>query len=244
MRPVIGAAAAAGALALGGVWLAAARTASPVQAAANQPQAAATAASQPTGPIQVNCGEGRQAVVHSTTTGNETVSRVECVADPAAAPFSETAALQPQSFNTNAPVAPPAQVVSKPVVRERVVYRDRPVQTASRSQAPSNPAPSADQGYGSGDYNRDRQNGGYGDNRTADAGYGRNDGYGNSAPSYPTETHEGRSWKKSAVIIGASAAGGAAVGAVLGGGSGAKKGAIVGALGGTIYDVATRNRNR
>src|SRR4051812_42907512 len=183
MRPVIGAAAAAGALALGGVWLAAARTASPVQAAANQPQAAASAASQPTGPIQVNCGEGRQAVVHSTTTGNETVSRVECVADPAAAPFSETAALQAQSFSTNAPVAPPAQVVSKPVVHERVVYRDRPVQTASRSQAPSYPGPSersAD--YGSGDYNRDRQNGGNGDSRSADYGYGRNDGYGNSAP--------------------------------------------------------------
>ena len=49
--------------------------------------------------------------------------------------------------------------------------------------------------------------------------------------------------KKSAIIIGGSTAAGAGVGAVLGGGSGAKKGAVVGLLGGTIYDVATRNKH-
>ena len=54
--------------------------------------------------------------------------------------------------------------------------------------------------------------------------------------------HQGRSWKKSAVIIGGATAGGAGVGAVLGGGSGAKKGAVVGLVGGTIYDIATRNK--
>lgn len=53
---------------------------------------------------------------------------------------------------------------------------------------------------------------------------------------------EGRSWKKSAAIIGGSTAAGAGVGAILDGGSGAKKGAVVGLLGGTIYDIATRNR--
>jgi hypothetical protein len=52
----------------------------------------------------------------------------------------------------------------------------------------------------------------------------------------------GRSWKKSAAIIGGSTAAGAGVGAVLGGGSGAKKGAVVGLLGGTVYDLATRGR--
>jgi hypothetical protein len=57
-----------------------------------------------------------------------------------------------------------------------------------------------------------------------------------------TEVKQGRSWKKSALIIGGSAAGGAGVGALLGGGSGAKKGAVVGGIGGLVYDLATRNK--
>ena len=68
-----------------------------------------------------------------------------------------------------------------------------------------------------------------------------------SVPAYRTydggqrrTVRRGRSWKKSAVIIGGSTAAGAGVGAVLGGGSGAKKGAVAGLLGGTIYDLATR----
>jgi hypothetical protein len=52
----------------------------------------------------------------------------------------------------------------------------------------------------------------------------------------------GRSWKKSAAIIGGSTAAGAGVGAVLGGGGGAKKGAVVGLVGGVVYDIATRDR--
>jgi hypothetical protein len=52
----------------------------------------------------------------------------------------------------------------------------------------------------------------------------------------------GRTWKKSAAIIGGSTAAGAGVGAVLDGGSGAKKGAVVGLVGGLVYDIATRNR--
>lgn len=52
----------------------------------------------------------------------------------------------------------------------------------------------------------------------------------------------GRTWKKSAAIIGGSTAAGAGVGALLSGGSGAKKGAVVGLVGGVVYDIATRNR--
>jgi len=52
----------------------------------------------------------------------------------------------------------------------------------------------------------------------------------------------GRTWKKSAAIIGGSTAAGAGVGALLGRGSGAKKGAVVGLIGGVVYDIATRNR--
>ena len=62
------------------------------------------------------------------------------------------------------------------------------------------------------------------------------------ARTAPAEVKRGRSWKKSALIIGGSAAGGAGVGAILGGGSGAKKGAIVGGIGGLVYDLATRNK--
>jgi hypothetical protein len=70
-----------------------------------------------------------------------------------------------------------------------------------------------------------------------------------SSPTYSraSTTYEparkNRSWKKSAVIIGGTTAGGAGVGALLGGKSGAKKGAVAGLVGGTIYDIATRNKN-
>jgi hypothetical protein len=62
-----------------------------------------------------------------------------------------------------------------------------------------------------------------------------------SSPRYET-VHQGRSWKKSALIIGGSAAGGAGVGAIVDGKSGAKKGAIIGGVGGLVYDLATRNK--
>jgi len=54
--------------------------------------------------------------------------------------------------------------------------------------------------------------------------------------------HTGRSWKKSALIIGGSAAGGAGLGAIVGGKSGAIKGAVLGGVAGTVYDIATRNK--
>jgi hypothetical protein len=63
-----------------------------------------------------------------------------------------------------------------------------------------------------------------------------------SAPRTMTRRAAGRTWKKSAIIIGGSTAAGAGVGAVMGGGSGAKKGAVVGLLGGVVYDIATRDR--
>lgn len=59
-----------------------------------------------------------------------------------------------------------------------------------------------------------------------------------------SSTQQVRSWKKSALIIGGSAAGGAAVGAVLDGKSGAKKGAVLGGVAGTVYDIATRSKTR
>jgi hypothetical protein len=63
-----------------------------------------------------------------------------------------------------------------------------------------------------------------------------------AAPVYRDEPKQTRSWKKSALIIGGATAGGAGVGAILDGKSGAKKGAVVGLVGGTVYDIATRNK--
>lgn len=53
-----------------------------------------------------------------------------------------------------------------------------------------------------------------------------------------------RSVKKSAVIIGSSAAGGAGLGALLGGKKGAAIGAIVGGGGATLWDQVTRHNNK
>jgi hypothetical protein len=61
-----------------------------------------------------------------------------------------------------------------------------------------------------------------------------------TAPAEPV--HTGRSWKKSALIIGGSAAGGAGIGAIVGGKGGAIKGAVLGGVAGTVYDIATRNK--
>ena len=51
-----------------------------------------------------------------------------------------------------------------------------------------------------------------------------------------------RSGKKSALIIGGSAAGGAITGALIGGKKGAVIGGIIGGAGGTIYDRKTRKK--
>jgi hypothetical protein len=163
----------------------------------------------------VNCGEGRQAMVYSDPrTGG---SQVQCVAAEGFAPSMMTpgvAGAMPVSQFAPAIVSP-AQVAP-----ERVVYRDRPAaRPAYRSASRSTTA-----------------------SRTSSA-----DGYPAAEPAYSRGStaepvRQGRSWKKSAVIIGGSTAAGAGAGAVLGGKDGAKKGAVVGLLGGTIYDIATRNK--
>jgi hypothetical protein len=65
-----------------------------------------------------------------------------------------------------------------------------------------------------------------------------------AASSAPRRASTTRPWKKSALIIGGSAAGGAGIGALIDGGSGAKKGAVVGGLAGVVYDLATRDGRR
>jgi len=63
-----------------------------------------------------------------------------------------------------------------------------------------------------------------------------------SSTRYREPVRNGRTWKKSALIIGGSAAGGAGLGAIVDGKSGAKKGAILGGVGGLVYDLATRHK--
>jgi hypothetical protein len=163
----------------------------------------------------VNCGEGRQALVSTDPRTGQ--SQVQCVGAEA----SLTGAMTP-GMASAMPVSQfvPAIVPAQPAPQQ-VVYRD-PVVPATRSTARRSSAPRA---------------------RTAS-----NSTYGTAEPSYSRGSavepvQQGRSWKKSAIIIGGSTAAGAGVGAVLDGKSGAKKGAVVGLLGGTIYDIATRNKH-
>jgi len=204
-----------GVLALGGLLLAnSGRSASAQPSLAGPSFASQTESSRTT---LVNCGEGRQALVFTDPRTGQ--SQVQCVGAEAGY-ATTTGALMP-GMATAMPVSQfvPAIVPAQPA--PQVVYRD-PVVPAARSTAARSSAPRA---------------------RTAS-----NSTYSAAEPSYSRGSaaepvQQGRSWKKSAIIIGGSTAAGAGVGAVLGGGSGAKKGAVVGLLGGTIYDVATRNKH-
>jgi len=204
-----------GVLALGGLLVAnSGRSASAQPSLAGPSFASQTESSRTT---LVNCGEGRQALVFTDPRTGQ--SQVQCVG--AEAGYATTTGAVMPGMATAMPVSQfvPAIVPAQPA--PQVVYRD-PVVPAARSTAPRSSAPRA---------------------RTAS-----NSTYSSAEPSYSRGSaaepaQQGRSWKKSAIIIGGSTAAGAGVGAVLGGGSGAKKGAVVGLLGGTIYDVATRNKH-
>ena len=153
------------------------------------------------GPVLVNCGEGRRALVRQASYGGQRAAQVECV-DAAALPMAVDAWGQPlvgRGLATPVLANYTTPVYSAPAVRAPVR-----TQTVYRRSAPT---------Y-----------------RTA------------SVSRHPTT--QVRSWKKSALIIGGSAAGGAAVGAVLDGKSGAKKGAVLGGVAGTVYDIATRTKTR
>jgi hypothetical protein len=203
-----------GVLALGGLLLAnSGRSASAQSSLAGPAFVSQTDANRTT---LVNCGEGRQALVFTDPRTGQ--SQVQCVGAEASL---NTGAMTP-GMATAMPVSQfvPAIVPAQPAPQQ-VVYRD-PVVPAARSTARRSSAPRA---------------------RTAS-----NSTYEAAEPSYSRGSavepaQQGRSWKKSAIIIGGSTAAGAGVGAVMGGKKGAVTGGVVGLLGGTIYDIATRNKH-
>lgn len=192
----------------------------------------ASAATVPAGTL-VDCGEGRQAVVHPVTAGSG-ASRIECVANVDTTPV--------------APVAlTPVGTPERTVVRERVVYRTAPApRTPVRSASNDEPvyrSPGAEPV----DYpERTSYPASYPSRGPAvePVSYPDRSGDPDQSSRYPAQEQQKspRSWKKTAIIIGGATAGGAGVGAILGGGSGAKKGAVLGAVAGTIYGVVTRNK--
>jgi hypothetical protein len=59
-------------------------------------------------------------------------------------------------------------------------------------------------------------------------------------PARPSEQRRGRSWKKTALVIGGSSAAGAGVGAIFGGKKGALIGAAIGGGASTIYETTKK----
>lgn len=213
MKAII--ATAAGVLGLGGLLVASSGRTTNAQAT---PQTAGASIDRPT---LVNCGEGRQALVYPNSRPNG-LAQVECVAQGQAASLSSDPYARTLPAIDNGTMAmgyapmgyAPQQFVSTTQVPARPAVQERVVYRDRPVTRSNRSAPTY---------------------RTSSA---------SARPTYRSEreVRQGRSWKKSAVIIGGSTAGGAGVGALLGGKGGAKKGAVVGLLGGTVYDIATRNK--
>ena len=136
-----------------------------------------------------------------------------------------TATIQPAFYTTDAQgytLHPPQGVYAQPLVAQPLVRAAQPVQPVVRTTRPVvYEAPRATR-------------------RTLPAS--------RTAPVYTSErdeygepTRQGRSTKKSVLIVGASAGTGAAIGALAGGGKGAAIGALAGGAAGLVYDRVTAN---
>jgi hypothetical protein len=214
-----------GVLALGGVLVANSGRSASAQPTSTVPAIVNQADSRTT---LVNCGEGRQALITSDPRGTGLAQplgpmvaavQVQCVATDASAFATGVPTAMPVSQFSSSPFVPAVVSPVRPAVEQRVEYSEPAARPTYRSTSRSSSVRRTSAPV----------------YRSAEPSYSRS--------SDVSAARQGRSWKKSAAIIGGSTAAGAGVGAILGGKSGAVKGGVVGLIGGTVYDVATRNRD-
>lgn len=158
----------------------------------------------------VNCGPGQQALIRPTLVNGQATSQVDCVAVAA-----------PPAGYAQAPYAP---AMAQPVAYPQALAAQAapaPTYVSYPAQAPVVVAPEAVRPAStSARRTTYRSTGDY--------------------VEYEPARKSGRSWKKSAVIIGSSAGVGAGVGAATGGKKGALIGAAIGGGGAAIWDQVTR----
>lgn len=171
------------------------------------------------GQIAVNCGPGQQTMIRPSVVNGQAVSQVECVAVPPAYAQvpSANGAVQPVYGQ---PVY--GQPAYAPAATVPVGYA--PAGYAPVAQAPVYPEAARPVSY-------------------RPAVQRVDDGYVEYRPARPVRrVKTGRSWQKSAIIIGSSAGIGAGIGAASGGKKGALIGAAIGGGASAIWDQVTRNK--
>jgi hypothetical protein len=162
-------------------------------------------------PVLVSCQSGKRAFIRQTLVNGQVVPQVECVSDAGIAPAAAPVYGAPQTAMTYGP-----QPVSyQPAVpyAQPVAYAPQPAIAQPAVYSAPAPRPVVER-------------------RVV---YERRPVYQNREVR-----SNGRSWKKSAVIIGSSAGVGAGVGAAVGGKKGALIGAAIGGGSAAIWDQATR----
>jgi hypothetical protein len=177
------------------------------------PSAAAPAAQAGAAPMLVNCGPGQQPLIRHVSVNGTLVPQFECVhvpADPAIT--AQTPGAPMMAPQMAAPAYP------QPMPASAYGYAAAPVYPPPATVYTSAPRPAADP------YVRPASH------RIV---------YDDDVVTYRSPK-QGRTWQKSAIIIGSSAGVGAGVGAATGGRKGALIGAAIGGGSATIWDQATR----
>jgi len=177
--------------------------------------ASPTAAGAPVanGQFVVNCGPGQQALIRPSIVNGQAVSQVDCVA----------VATAPVGYAQAPYGAAPIQALAQPVAYPQAVGAVQPAPTyvSYPAEAPVVVAPAAARPASTARRTAYRTSGDY-------------------VEYQPARRKSGRSWQKSAVIIGSTAGIGAGVGAATGGKKGALIGAAIGGGGAAIWDQVTR----
>lgn len=204
---------------------------SPVAGAAGQPAAMASQA-QP-GQIAINCGVGQQPLIRPSVVNGQPVSQVECVAtSTAVTPIAQPVMTPGTASMPSAPAAGYAQ--PQPAYAQPAYPQAQPVYPQPIAYAPAQPQPVA-VATSAPVYEEVRP-------VTTRRVVRTNDDYVQYRPARRVKS--GRTWQKSAVIIGSSAGIGAGIGAATGGKKGALIGAAIGGGASAIWDQVTRDKQR